>query len=227
MVITRSSARARRRAPPANIPVRNSILAALLASQYERLLPKLEHVTLKGGEIVYRADQKIEHVYFPEEAVVAMIDSMDDGRTVEVGIIGREGLVGINILLGGIVTPDKAIVQLARTFLAVISQSVACSSHHQIGQRLARLLLIMSDYAGSHEFLMVQESMASLLGVRRVGVTESALELQADALISYRRGGIRILDRPGLLKRSCECYRFIRQQYKQLLDELPRLLSRQ
>jgi CRP-like cAMP-binding protein len=88
--------------------VRHSILAALLASQYERLLPKLEHVTLKGGEIVYRADQKIEHVYFPEEAVVAMIDSMDDGRTVEVGIIGREGLVGINIFLGGIVTPDKA-----------------------------------------------------------------------------------------------------------------------
>lgn len=256
MVITRSSARARRQVPPANIPVRNSILAALLASQYERLLPKLEHVTLKGGEIVYRADQKIEHVYFPEEAVVAMIDSMDDGRTVEVGIIGREGLVGINIFLGGIVTPDKAIVQLAggamrmkakdlrkemrfgsplqrlllayaRTFLAVISQSVACSSHHQIGQRLARLLLTMSDFAGSHEFLMVQESMASLLGVRRVGVTESALELQADALISYRRGGIRILDRPGLLKRSCECYRFVRQQYKQLLDELPRLLSRQ
>jgi CRP-like cAMP-binding protein len=234
--------------------VGNSILAALLASQYARLLPKLEHVTLKGGDLIYRADQTIEHVYFPDEAVVAMIDTLDDGRTVEVGIIGREGMVGINIFLGGIVTPDKAIVQLAggamrmkakdlrkelrfgsplqrlllayaRTFLAVISQSVACSSHHQIGQRLARLLLTMSDYAGSPEFLMVQESMASLLGVRRVGVTQSALELQAAALISYRRGGIRVLDRPRLLKRSCECYQVIRQQYKHLHDDLPRLLS--
>lgn len=255
MAITRSSARAGRWAPAAPIPVRNSILAALLASQYERLLPKLEHVILKGGDLIYRADQKIEYVYFPEEAVVAMMDTMDDGRTVEVGIIGREGIVGINIFLGGIVTPDKAIVQLAggamrmkardlrrelrfgdplqrlllgyaRTFLAVISQSVACSQHHQIGQRLARLLLTMSDYAGSPEFLMVQESMANLMGVRRVGVTESAFEFQADALISYSCGRIRLLDRPLLLKRSCECYRFIRRQYKHLLDELPRLLSR-
>ena len=253
--MTRSATRPGRRVPPTSIPVRNSILAALLASQYERLLPKLEHVTLKAGDLIYRADQKIEHVYFPEEAVVAMIDTMDDGRTVEVGIIGREGIVGINIFLGGLVTPDKAVVQLAggamrmkakdlrkelhfgsplqrlllayaRTFLAVISQSVACSQHHQIGQRLARLLLTMSDYAGTRELLMVQESMASLLGVRRVGVTESALALQADALISYSRGGVRILDRPSLLKRSCECYRFIRQQYKHLHDELPRLLSR-
>ncbi len=171
-------------------PARNSILASLLASDYKRLLPKLEYVILKGGEIVYRADQRIEHVYFPENAVIAMIDSMDDGRTVEVGIIGREGIVGINIFLGGVVTPDKAIVQLAggamrmkakdlrkgtaiwqpaaavllayaRTFLAVISQSVACSQHHHIVQRLARLLLTMRLCRGTR-FLMVQESMATL-----------------------------------------------------------------
>ncbi len=254
MIIARGSGRARRPAPSANVPVRNSILAALLASQYEHLLPKLEHVILKAGDLIYRADQNIEYVYFPENAVVAMIDSMDDGRTVEVGIIGREGLVGINIFLGGLVTPDKAIVQLAggamrmtaknlrkelrfgsplqrlllayaRTFLAVISQSVACSQHHLIEQRLARLLLTMSDYAGSRELPMTQESMASLLGVRRVGVTEAAGKLQADALISYRRGGVRILDKPGLAKQACECYPVIRLQYKHLRDELPPLLA--
>src|SRR5271165_563603 len=109
----RRSDHPRRRASPADIPFRNSILAALLASEYERLLPKLEHVKLKGGETIYRADHKIEHVYFPEEAVIAMIDTMDDERTVEVGIIGREGMVGVNIFLGGVVTPDKAIVQIA------------------------------------------------------------------------------------------------------------------
>ena len=237
------------------VAVRNSILAALLATEYKRLLPKLEHVTLRRGEIVYRADQDIEAVYFPEEAVVAMVDTAEDRRTVEVGIVGREGIVGINIFLGGAVTPDKAIVQLpggamrmkskdlrkevrfgsplqrlllgyTRTFLAVISQSVACSQHHNVEQRLARWLLTMSDYAGSGEFLMVQESIAAMLGVRRVGITEAAGRLQAAALIGYRRGRMSVLDQAGLEKKSCECYRFIRKQYEQLHGELPRLLSR-
>jgi CRP-like cAMP-binding protein len=245
----------RRRAPPADIPVRNSILAALLATEYKRLLPKLEHVTLKRGEIVYRADQEIEEVYFPEEAVVAMVDATADRRTVEVGIVGREGIVGVNIFLGGVVTPDRAIVQLpggamrmkskdlrkemrfgsplqrlllgyTRTFLAVISQSVACSQHHSVEQRLARWLLTMNDYAGSREFLMVHESIAAMLGVRRVGITGAASKLQAAALIGYRRGRISVLDKRGMGKKSCECYRFIRRQYERLHGELPRLLSR-
>jgi len=243
-----------RRAPPAGTAVRNRILAALLASEYQRLLPRLEHVTLKRGEIVYRADQNIEAVYFPEEAVVAMVDTTDDRRTVEVGVIGREGIVGINIFLGGIATPDKAIVQLpggamrmkskdlrreirfgsplqrllleyTRTFLAVISQSVACSQHHSIHQRVARWLLAMSDYADSGEFLMVHESIAAMLGVRRVSVTEAAQKLQAAALISYRRGHIRVLDKAGLVKQSCECYLFIRQRYQRLHSALPGLLA--
>jgi CRP-like cAMP-binding protein len=247
--------RTRPSAPPAGGAVGNSVLAALLATEYKRLLPKLEHVTLERGEIVYRADQKIEEVYFPEDAVIAMVDATDDGRTVEVGIIGREGIVGINIFLGGAVTPDKAIVQLpggamrmksadlrkevrfgsplqrlllgyTRTFLAVISQSVACSEHHSIEQRLARWLLTMNDYARSREFLMIQESIAAMLGVRRVSITDAANKLQAAALISYRRGWINVLDRPGLEKKSCECYRFIRRQYRTLRGELPRILSR-
>ena len=238
------------------VAVRNSILAALLATEYKRLLPKLEHVTLRRGEIVYRADQDIEAVYFPEEAVVAMVDTAEDGRTVEVGIVGREGIVGINIFLGGAVTPDKAIVQLpggamrmkskdlrkevrfgsplqrlllgyTRTFLAVISQSVACSQHHNVEQRLARWFLTMSDYAGSGEFLMVQESIGAMLGVRRVGITEGAHRLQAAALIGYRRGRVRVLDKAGLEKKSCECYRFIRKQYAGLHAALPRLLARE
>jgi CRP-like cAMP-binding protein len=235
-------------------PVGNSILAALLASEYRDLLPKLERVALKRGEVVYRADQDIDAVYFPERAVVAMVDATDDGRTIEVGIIGREGLVGINVFLGGMTTPDQAIVQLpgdairmktrdlrkavrfgsplqrllldyTRSFLAVISQSVACSQHHGIEQRLARWLLTMDDYAGPGEFLMVHESIAAMLGVRRVGITEAASRLQADALISYRRGRIRVLDKAGLGKRSCECYRYIRQQYQHLHRKLPGLLA--
>jgi CRP-like cAMP-binding protein len=237
------------------VAVRNGILAALLATEYKRLLPKLEHVTLRRGEVVYRADQEIQAVYFPEEAVVATVDTAEDGRTVEVGIVGREGIVGINIFLGGAVTPDKAIVQLpggamrmkskdlrkevhfgsplqrlllgyTRAFLAVISQSVACSQHHNVEQRLARWFLTMSDYAGSGEFLMVQESIGAMLGVRRVGITEAAGRLQAAALIDYRRGRMSVLDQAGLEKKSCECYRFIRKQYAELHAALPRLLSR-
>lgn len=232
----------------------NSILAALLATEYKRLKPKLEQVTLTRGEIIYRADQNIEDVYFPGEAVIAMVDSMNDGRTVEVGIIGSEGLVGINIFLGGVATPDKAIVQLsggamrmkakdfrkelrfgsplqrllldyARAFLAVISQSVACSQHHSIEQRVARLLLTMSDYAGSRRLLLVHKSIATLLGVRRESITEAAHNLQGAALITYRRGNLSVLDRKGLEKKSCECYRVIRQLYKDLHRKLPRLLS--
>ena len=193
-------------------------------------------------------------MYFPEDAVVAMVERLQDGRTVEVGIIGREGIVGINIFLGGAITPDKAIVQraggamkmtskdlrkavrfgsplqrllldYAGTFLAVISQSVACSQHHSIEQRLARLLMTMNDYAGSHEFFMVQEAFAVLLGVRRVGITEAAGRFQASGLIRYNRGRITVLDKAGLVRRSCECYRVIRRQYERLHGDLPRLLA--
>lgn len=241
---------------PAAVAVRNSLLAALLATEYRRLLPKLEHVTLKHGEIIYRADQEIEAVYFPEEAVIAVVDTTDDRRTVEVGTVGREGFVGINIFLGGAITPDKAIVQLpggamrmsskdlrkevrfgsplqrllldyTRAFLAVISQSVACSQHHSVEQRLARWLLTMNDYSEAGEFLMVQESIAAMLGVRRVGITEAAHKLQADDLIRYRRGRMRVLDKAGLERRACECYRFIKKQYAGLQAALPRLLARE
>jgi len=233
---------------------RNALLAALLGTEYKHLLPRLEHVTLKRGEIVYRADQQIEAVYFPEDAVVAMVDTADDGRTVEVGVIGREGMVGINIFLGGVITPDKALVQLpggamrmssqdlrrevrfgsplqqllldyTRTLLAVISKSVACSQHHSIEQRVARWLITMSDYAGPSAFVMVHESIAAMLGVRRVGVTEAASKLQAAGLISYSRGRIRVLDKAGLRRKSCDCYRFIQRQYAGLHAALPRLLS--
>lgn len=208
-----------------------------------------------AGQVIYRADQDIEEVYFPEEAVVAMVDSLDNGRTVEVGLIGREGIVGINVVLGGIVTPDKAVVQLAggamrmksrdlrkemrfgsplqrlllaysRAFLSVISQSVACCQYHSVEQHLARCLLTINGYAGSREFLMDQESISVMLGVRRVGITEAASKFQRAALITYNRGRITVLNARGLEKKSCECYRFIRRQYQHLYGDLPRLLSR-
>jgi CRP-like cAMP-binding protein len=236
--------------------VKNDILHALLNSEYKHLSPKLEQVDLKRGEIIYQADQRIDHVYFPETAVVAMIDTVEDGSTVEVGIIGHEGMVGINVFLGSLVTPDKAIVQISGTamrmkttdlrkelrfgsplqrlllrytqaLLAIISQSVACSQHHTVAQRLARWLLTMHDHAESNRFQMSQQSIAAMLGVRRVGITHAAGKLQAARLVTYRRASISILDEAGLKKKSCECYRFIRQQFDGLLKDVPRFLSDQ
>ena len=230
--------------------VSNDIIASLLATEYKRLLPKLERVTLNRGDVLYRPNQRIDAVYFLEEAVVTMIDSLRDGRTVEVGTIGREGMVGINIFLAGVVTPDRAIVlhsggairmkskdfrhelsgdtalrhlllAYARAFLAVISQSVACSQHHTLQQRLARWLLTISHHSGSSELQMVQQSIADMLGVRRERITEAASTFQSANLISYSRGRISVLDGPGLGKRSCECYRFIRRQYSRLHTDKP------
>jgi CRP-like cAMP-binding protein len=225
--------------------IENSIIASLLAAEYKSISPIVERVNLECGDVVYRANRRIEAVYFPEDAVVAVVDRLADGRTVEVGTIGREGMLGLNIFLAGIVSPDKAIVLLsgaaikiksadlqrelslgtplrrlllayARTFLSVISQSVACCQHHTIQQRLARWLLTINDYSCGREILMVQKSIAEMLGARRAGITEAAGELQSANLISYRRGRIKILDKARLGKSSCECYRFIRQEYTRL-----------
>ena len=229
-----------------DLPVRNDLLRALLNSEYKHLSPKLQQVDLKLGEIIYQANQRIDYVYFPETAVVAMMDTVEDGGTVEVGIIGHEGMVGINIFLGCLVTPDKAIVQISgsamrmktndlrkelrfgsplqrlllrytQALLAVISQSVACSQHHTVAQRLARWLLTMHDHAESNEFEMSHKSIAALLGTRREGVTEAAGRLHAAGLISYRRGHITVLDRQHLERRACECYEVVKREYDRLL----------
>jgi CRP-like cAMP-binding protein len=240
----------RHRASSVDGLVSNGIIASLLATEYKRLLPKLERVKLNRGDVLYRPNQRIDAVYFLEEAVVTMVDSLRDGRTIEVGTIGREGMVGINLFLAGVVTPDRAIVLLsggairmkskdfrhelsgdtalrhlllayARAFLAVLSQSVACSQHHTLQQRLARWLLTISDHSGSCEFQMVQRSIADMLGVRRERITEAASKFQSANLISYSRGRINVLDGPGLGRRSCECYRFIRRQYSRLHADEP------
>jgi CRP-like cAMP-binding protein len=239
---------------PADAAFENDILSALLNSEYKRLRPRLEPVELERDQVIYKADQKIRYVYFPESAVVAMIDTLEDGSTVEVGVIGHEGMVGINIFLGSLITPDKAIVQIAgsamrmkttdlrkelrfgsplqrlllrytQALLAVISQSVACSQHHTIPQRLSRWLLTMHDYSSSNAFEMSHAHIAAMLGTRREGVTEAAGKLQADGVIRYSRGRISILDETALKRKTCECYRFIKQQFGGVITDVPKVLA--
>ncbi len=220
-------------------PIANRVLAALPRLAYESLKSGLEAVTLNFGEILYEPGQVIQKVYFPSNSLVSLLTLVDDHSALEVGMVGREGMVGMSLTLGSTVSPVRALVQGAGTALqmsasrflkefkrnpplqrglyrylnalmAQITQTAACNRFHQVEGRLARWLLMTSDRVRSDKFELTQEFLAHMLGVRRVGVTEAASALQKQKLIEYRRGHITILDHPGLEAASCACYALVK-----------------
>ena len=227
-----------RPAKGANREVANSLLAALPGKNYRRLLSGLELVELKFGDVLYESGQKIRHVYFPGNSLVSLLTVVDGRMALEVGMVGREGMVGLPLALGTDVSPVRALVQGAGTALrmsaarfsreilkspqlqqgvhryanalmAQVSQTAACNRFHLVVARLARWLLMTRDRLRSSEFRLTHEFLAHMLGVRRVGVTTAARTLQARKLIVYRRGQIRILDHKGLEAVACECYALV------------------
>jgi CRP-like cAMP-binding protein len=236
--------------PPVNShSSENQILAALDKKDYQHLFTQLERFTLHQGTIVYEADSPINYVYFPETAVFSMLATMEDGRTVEVGPVGNEGLVGLRVFLGAETTPDRVIVHVAgdtmrlrasalkaelgngkRTLsrnlrrytgmlLAMTGRSSACNKLHTLEQQLARWLLTMSDYVGD-DLRLTHDLIALTLGVRRAGVTEAANNLRNNRLIHYRRSHIQVLDRQQLQAVTCECYQIIKKEYDALYADL-------
>ena len=231
---------------PAVIPqIKNQLLAALVTDQYQHLVPHLQRVDLTLGDVIYRPGGQIEHVYFPENAVVSLLSTLENGATTEVGLVGREGMVGLTVFLGGALTPEQAVVQLAgsamrmkasvlrdelqvgsplqllllrytKSFLALVTQSVACSQHHSLERRFARWLLMMHDYSESDTLRLTHEMIAGMIGTRRAGVTMAALALKDRNLIDTARGQVRILDRTGLEATACECYAIIRKEFSNL-----------
>jgi CRP-like cAMP-binding protein len=226
----------------------NRILAALNEADYKDFFSQLEPVSLAQGEVIYEADSQINYVYFPETAVFSMLSTMEDGRTVEVGPVGHEGLVGLRIFLGADTSPDQVIVHVAGTaqrlrptvlkatlkandamsgklvrytqmLLAMTGRSGACNKLHSTEQQLARWLLMMSDYVGE-ELALTQELIALTLGVRRAGVTEAANGFRNRGAIDYRRGHIQILDQIGLQAIACECYLLVKKEYELLFADL-------
>jgi len=226
---------------------KNLFLAALPAEEFERLKPHLEHVDLKLGDIIHRSDELIRYVYFPEHSVISIVTYLEEGTTIETGIVGREGLAGISVILSDDVSPREATVQVsdgawrmkAQTFkteferggainrlalrfvyafIAQISQNAACSHYHQIEARLARWLLTLQDRVESDELRITQEYISQMLGVQRPTVTNSAIRLQEQGLIRYARGRITILDRQGLENTTCECYQAIKEAYNKYLS---------
>jgi hypothetical protein len=188
-----------RRTKAANRKVANSLLAALPGKNYERLLSGLEPVELKFGDVLYESGQKMRHVYFPGNSLVSLLTVVDGRMALEVGMVGREGMVGLPLALG---TDIYAL-------MAQVSQTAACNRFHVVVARLARWLLMTRDRVRSGEFRLTHEFLAHMLGVRRVGVTTAARTLQARKLIDYSRGRIRILDDKGLEAAACECYALV------------------
>jgi CRP-like cAMP-binding protein len=227
-------------------PTKNRLLAALPREEYERILTRLGHVSFKLGEVVYESGGQMDYIYFPTTAIVSLLYVMENGASAEMGMAGKEGLVGVALFMGGNTMPNRAVVQSAgsaakmkvealreefarggtfqqlllrytQALLTQMSQTAVCNRLHEIGQQLCRWLLLSHDRLDSDELVMTQELIANMLGVRREGVTAAAGRLQERGLISYVRGRIRVLDRRGLEESVCECYQVVKDEYDRLL----------
>jgi CRP-like cAMP-binding protein len=229
-------------------PSLNHLLAALPTAELGRWLPQLEWIDMPLGQVLYESGRTLTHVYFPTTAIVSLLYVMENGSSAEIAVVGNEGLVGISLFMGGDSTPSRAVVQSAgagfrlkaalmkdefdragpvmhlllrytQALITQMAQTAVCNRHHSLDQQLCRWLLLSLDRLSGSELVMTQELIANMLGVRREGVTEAALKLQADGLIRYARGRISVLDRPGLEARTCECYAVVKHEYDRLLPD--------
>jgi CRP-like cAMP-binding protein len=223
----------------------NQLLDALSAAELKRLAPHLESIEMALGEVVYESGRVLDYVYFPTTCIISLLYVMEDGSSAEIAIVGNEGLVGISLFMGGETTPSRAVVQsegrafrlpaqhlrtefgragsmqqlllrYTQSLITQMAQTAVCNRHHSVDQQLCRWLLLSLDRLPSDELVMTQELIANMLGVRREGVTAAAGKLQDAGVITYRRGHIRVLDRPKLETMSCECYEVVRKETERL-----------
>lgn len=231
---------------PPGTPRQNRLLAALPASDHERIATQLKPVLMPLGDSVYESGAQLDSVYFPTTAIVSLLYVMSDGASAEIALVGNDGVVGVALFMGGETTPSRAVVQsggwayrlsgqilkdefnrggalqhlllrYTQALLTQMAQTAVCNRHHSIDQQLCRWLLLSLDRLPSNELAMTQELIASMLGVRREGVTEAAGKLQAAGVIHYQRGRIAVVDRPGLEHRCCECYGVVKRECDRLL----------
>jgi CRP-like cAMP-binding protein len=230
-------------------PRQNHLLEALPATDYQRLAPHLEFIKMPLGEALYESGGRLQYVYFPTTSIVSLLYVMEDGASAEIAVVGNEGILGISLFMGGETTPSRAVVQSAgegyrlsatrmkeefnragplmrlllrytQALITQMAQTAVCNRHHSVEQQLCRWLLLSLDRLSSNELTMTQELIADMLGVRREGVTEAAGKLQRAGLIEYSRGHIKVLNRPGLEKRVCECYQVVKTEFDRLLPSM-------
>lgn len=238
-----------------NRPEQNLLLAALSATELDRLQLYIEPVAMPLGNVLYESGARQEHVYFPTSAIVSLLYVMEDGASAEIAVVGNEGIVGVALFMGGETTPSRAVVQsgghgyrlagqrlkeefhrsgplqelllrYSQALLTQMGQTAVCNRHHSVEQQFCRWLLLSLDRLPSNEVSMTQELIANMLGVRRVGVTDAARKLQDANIIRYRRGRIEVIDRVALEARGCECYMVVKREYDRLLPwPSPRMSS--
>jgi CRP-like cAMP-binding protein len=228
-------------------PTKNHLLAALSTEERSRLLVDMELVSLSQGQILYNPNTRIQHVFFPTTAVVSLLAELDDGSSLEVAMIGKEGVVGVSLFMGGEITASKAIVQtpgysyrlrgkllmgefhraglMQRLLLSYtlallqeISQTLACNRHHSMDQQLCRWLLLRFDRLSNNSLVVTQEHIANLLGVRRAVISEVVGNLRAGGFIKIDRGRIALLDQAGLEARVCKCYALIKKRFDKIVE---------
>lgn len=231
-------------------PKHNRILAELQDEDYTRLLNDLEQVPLQTGQVLFKPGEKLEHVYFPTSGIVSRVFTTQDGSSAGLAMTGKDGFIGIPLVLGGVHSSYEAVVQskgyayrlnaeiytwelqqsgnllqlslaYVQALMTQIAQSVVCNRHHIADQQLCRWLLLSLDLLGGDQIDMTQEVIANMLGVRRECVTAAAGKLQEAGLIHYSRGRIIVVDRAGIEQRACECYNVVKSEYDRLFGQKP------
>ena len=232
---------------PFGPPGENRLLAILPSDVRDRLRQHLELVALDFRQRLYKPNEPIQHVYFPIRGVCSLVITMEDGTIVELATVGNEGMVGLPVFLGAGTIPGEAFAQIpgqsmrlpaevlrqetrdggalhellhryTQGLLNEIAQSAACNRAHSIEQRCARWLLMTHDRMGADQFFLTQEFLGQMLGVRRASVGAVAGTLQQAGIIRYSRGNITVIDRPGLERVACACYRIVREEFDRLLQ---------
>jgi CRP-like cAMP-binding protein len=227
----------------------NKILGAISKEVFVRLIPHVELVQLRLGEMIYEPNEQLSHAYFPTNSIVSLHYMTESGASSETSGVGNEGVVGISLFMGGNTTPSSAVVQTAgqayrierhkikeefnrsgllqrillrytQALITQIGQNSTCNRHHSIAQQLCRWLLLTSDRTSGGELVMTHELVASMLGVRRESVTEAARNLQELDCISYRRGHITVIDRNILEGLVCECYGVVKKEMHRLMENV-------
>jgi CRP-like cAMP-binding protein len=226
----------------------NYILAAVPRMERARLFPHLKLVPLPLGMVLYESSAELRHIYFPTNAIVSLLNVMQNGASTKIAVVGNEGAIGVSLFMGGETTPSRAVVLSAghayrltgkrlkqefsrhggmlhsllrytQSLTAQITQTAACNRHHSLDQQMCRWLLLRLDRLSGNQLEMTHGFIANRLGVRREGVTEAAGRLQALGVICYTRGKITVLDRQQLQKLSCECYSVVKKQTDRLMTQ--------
>ena len=229
-------------------PLQNHLLAALPPAIQQRLFPMLELVPLPLGKVLYESGDTMRYVYFPTDAIVSLLYVMESGASAEISVVGKDGIVGVSLFMGGESTSSRAVVQSAgsayrlagqklkdefnrhselmqlllrytQSLITQMAQTAVCNRHHSIDQQLCRWLLLSLDRLPDNKLTMTLELIANMLGVRREGVTEAAGKLQKLGVIDYCRGHITVLDRSKLEALSCECYAVVKRESDRLLPQ--------